>query len=250
MFLIDGLLRRGPALYKYEEIAQDIEKSIANGTLKAYDRLPTVVELSEQYNVSKSTIAQVIDALANRGLITRRRGSGMYVKSVATEADAYWQSYNQIVNYKEDIEGESEVKIDLDDLVVIKAEKPVAHALDIGPKDFVYAVTRTLRTEREAFAVEYIYLPLELAAGFKYQDATGDIHAFVTERLGLKIESTHNSVRAVMPTTEERARLQIAYGTPLLEMERVGFLTDGRPFEYVLSHYRGDQYEYRTIDSL
>lgn len=237
-------------MYKYEEIAQDIERSIADGTLKAYDRLPTVLELSEQYNVSKSTISQVIDALSNRGLITRRRGSGMYVKSIATEADAYWQNYNQIINYKEDPDNALAVKIDLEDMVVIKPEAPIVRALDIDPKSFVYAITRTMRTEREAFAVEYVYLPLDLAVGFKYQDATGDIHSFVTEKLGLKIESMHNSVRAVMPTTEERAQLQIAYGTPLLEMERVGFLTDGRPFEYVLSHYRGDKYEYRTIDNL
>ena len=53
-----------------------------------------------------------------------------------------------------------------------------------------------------------------------------------------------------MPTSEERARLQLSFGQPLLEMERVAFLTDGRPFEYVLTHYRGDKYEYRAIDNL
>lgn len=237
-------------LYKYEEIARDIEKLIADGTLKPYDRLPTVVELAEHYNVSKSTISQVIEALSNRGLITRRRGSGMYVKSIATEADSYWQNYNRIVNRKEDALTSDAAEIELNDLVVIRPEKHVAHALDIGPKDFVYAVTRTLRGNGEAFAMEYIYLPLDLVPGFKYRDATSDIHAFVTERMGYKIESTHNSVRAVMPTTEERAQLKIAYGTPLLEMERVGFLTDGRPFEFVLAHYRADEFEYRTVDSL
>lgn len=245
-----GAVRESGALYKYEEIAQDIEKMIADGTLKAYDRLPTVVELAEQYNVSKSTISQVIEALSTRGLITRRRGSGMYVKSIATEADSYWQNYNQVVNRRDEAGEPSEVEPDLEDLVVIRPEGHVARALDIGPKDFVYAVTRTLKAHGEALAVEYIYLPLDLASGFKYQDATGDIHAFITERMGFKIESMHNSVRAVMPTTEERAQLKIAYGTPLLEMERVGFLTDGRPFELVLSHYRSDLYEYRTIDSL
>lgn len=237
-------------MYKYEEIARDIEKSITDGTLKAYEQLPTVVELCDKYDVSKSTMAQVITELSDRGLITRRRGSGMFVKSVATEADAYWRNYNRIINYKEDPDEELEVKTDLDDLVVVRPPHEIAHLLDMDDRAFAYSVTRILRTVQEPFAVEYVYLPIDLATGFKYQDATGSIIKFASDKLGLKVTSIHKSVRAVMPTSEERAHLQIAYGQPLLEMERVAFLADGRPFEYVLSHYRGDKYEYRAIDNL
>ena len=239
-------------MYKYEEIAEDIENAINDGLLKAYDQLPTVKELCETYNVSKSTITQVINELSNRGLIARRRGSGMYVKSIATEADSYWSKYNQIINDTGDHARDDgkPVTIEVYDFNVVQPEQAVCRALDLERKSFTYRVTRGRKQANETFLLEYIYIPLELAAGFKYEFASGPIHKFIEHNLGLKIGSIHKSVRAVMPTTEERARLQIAYGTPLLEIEQIGFLADGRPFEYILSHYRGDKYEFRTIDSL
>lgn len=237
-------------MYKYEEIAQDIERSIADGELKAYEQLPTVVELCEKYDASKSTISQVITELSEKGLITRRRGSGMFVKSFSTESDVYWQNYNRIINYKEDPNEELEVKTDLEDLSVVRPPAEVMRLLDMEPHAFAYLINRVLRTKGGPFAVEYVYLPINLVPGFNYQDATGSIINFANERLGLKVSSIHKSVRAVMPTAEERGRLQLSFGQPLLEMERVAFLADGRPYEYVLSHYRGDKYEYRAIDNL
>lgn len=242
-----------PAVYKYEEIAEDIESAINDGLLKAYDQLPTVKELCETYNVSKSTITQVMNELSKRGLIARRRGSGMYVKSIASEADEYWQTYNQVINESRTAnraESDASYKIDVYDFTVVQPEATVSRALDLDRKAFAYYVTRGRKKDNETFLLEYIYVPLELAAGFKFEYASGPIHKFIEHNLGLKIGSIHKSVRAVMPTTEERARLQIAYGTPLLEIEQIGFLADGRPFEYILSHYRGDKYEFRTIDSL
>lgn len=240
-------------MYKYEEIAEDIENAIREGALKAYDQLPTVKELCETYNVSKSTITQVINELSARGLIARRRGSGMFVKSFANEADDYWSKYNQIINYTEETarsEADQPITIEVYDFTVVQPEAAVCQALDLDRKSFTYFVTRGRKTETGTFLIEYIYVPLELAAGFKYDHANRPIHTFIEDNLGLKIGSIHRAIRAVMPTTEERARLQIAYGTPLLEIEQVGFLADGRPFEYILSHYRGDRYEFRTVDNL
>lgn len=237
-------------MYKYEEIARDIEKSIANGELKAYEQLPTVVELCNKYNVSKSTITQVITELSDRGLITRRRGSGMFVKSMATEADAYWQNYNRVINYKEDPGKESDVRTDLDDLAVIRPDREIACMLDMGDKAFAYFITRVLRNPVEPLAIEYVYVPIDMVPGFKYEDAGRSIIKYAGDHLGLKVSSIHKSIRAAMPTSEERGRLKIPYGFPFLEVERVAFLADGRPFEYVLSHYRSDKYEYRAIDNL
>ena len=172
-------------MYKYEEIAQDIERSIAEGELKAYEQLPTVVELCDKYDASKSTIQQVITELSDRGLITRRRGAGMFVKSFAMESDLYWQNYNRIINYKEDPNEEQEVTIDLDDLAVVRPPAEVSHLLDMDNHAFAYSVKRVMRTKSGPFAVEYVYIPIDLAAGFKYEDATGSIIKFASDKLGL-----------------------------------------------------------------
>ena len=48
-------------------------------------------------------------------------------------------------------------------------------------------------------------------------------------------------------TEEEAERLEVAAGSPLLELEQVGFLDDGTPFEYSVSRNVGDRSELRDI---
>ncbi len=45
----------------------------------AGDRLPSIHELAKRFSVSTLTIGQAITVLAERGLVTRKRGSGIYV---------------------------------------------------------------------------------------------------------------------------------------------------------------------------
>lgn len=53
-----------------------------------------------------------------------------------------------------------------------------------------------------------------------------------------------------MPTSEERGQLHIAYSLTVIEMERVEFTSDGRPFTCILTHYRADRYGYHAFEEL
>ncbi len=65
------------------QIAERIQESITNGTLKANDKLPTEEELARQFNVSRPTIREALKRLAAKSLIRSRRGpsGGTFVNS-------------------------------------------------------------------------------------------------------------------------------------------------------------------------
>lgn len=63
----------------------------------------------------------------------------------------------------------------------------------------------------------------------------------------LKIKSAHRTVRATLPTEEEEEYLKIDHCFPILEVEQVAFLDDGRIFEYSKSRHRGDRFELKTV---
>jgi DNA-binding transcriptional MocR family regulator len=65
---------------KYELLAADIEASIASGTLKAGERLPSVRETIAARGVSPSTVFEAYSLLEARGLIEARPRSGYFVK--------------------------------------------------------------------------------------------------------------------------------------------------------------------------
>lgn len=66
--------------FLYERIADALERSIRQGTLKEGDKLPSVRYSSKQRGVSPSTIFQAYYQLEAKGLIEARAKSGYYVK--------------------------------------------------------------------------------------------------------------------------------------------------------------------------
>jgi DNA-binding transcriptional MocR family regulator len=80
------LSQKLPDRHLYEQVAERIQTSIAQGTLKPGDRLPSVRKLHQQFSVSISTVLEAYRLLEDRGAIAVRPQSGYYVKSNATLA--------------------------------------------------------------------------------------------------------------------------------------------------------------------
>ncbi len=65
----------------YQQIADDIEHAILNGTLAPGTRLPGEHELAVQYEVSRNVIREAMKRLKEHGLIHIRTGSGAFISS-------------------------------------------------------------------------------------------------------------------------------------------------------------------------
>lgn len=66
--------------FLYEEIASGITELIHQGTYRAGERIPSVRQMSQQKDVSISTVLQAYFVLENKGLIESRPQSGYYVR--------------------------------------------------------------------------------------------------------------------------------------------------------------------------
>ena len=69
----------GVALWR--QVADGIERSIADGRLAAGDKLPSEIEIAETYRVNRHTVRRALAALSERGLVRAERGSGTYVEA-------------------------------------------------------------------------------------------------------------------------------------------------------------------------
>lgn len=63
----------------YRQIAEDLRGKIKGGGLAPGIRLPTEIELMEEYNASRNTVRDAIKLLTNRSLVETRPGQGTYV---------------------------------------------------------------------------------------------------------------------------------------------------------------------------
>ena len=237
---------------KYEQVAQDLMDKIRNGLYPANTRLPTTVELCERYGVSKITVKQAMDELEARGLVSRRRGSGVYVKGLEPETSplgTHWSPQSQMRGFTAEraILGET-VTTDVRDFTVVRPPESVAQALHLSPDEFAYHVTRVRLSDGVPLAVEYLYIPIAIAPQLRESHVAGSLYRYIEEGLGLRIGSAHRTVKAVLPTKEEAAWLGISEAEPLLELRQVRYLDDGRPLECSVARHCGD-YELHSINT-
>ncbi|QFJ54775.1 GntR family transcriptional regulator [Pseudobutyrivibrio xylanivorans] len=61
---------------KYISLKEKINEDILSEKYPIGSKLPTEIQLSEQYNVSRSTVRQTLEILENEGIISKRWGSG------------------------------------------------------------------------------------------------------------------------------------------------------------------------------
>src|SRR4026209_554982 len=73
-----GKLRNDDHLYL--QVAEGLEKLIAEDILRIGDKLPSVRVLSEEYGISMGTAFQAYYHLEGRGLVEARPKSGYYVR--------------------------------------------------------------------------------------------------------------------------------------------------------------------------
>jgi len=69
----------GVALWR--QVADGIERNIADGSFAAGQRLPAEMEIAETYRVNRHTVRRALATLAGRGLVRAERGSGTYVEA-------------------------------------------------------------------------------------------------------------------------------------------------------------------------
>lgn len=63
----------------FQQIAEHVEDSIIDGTLAEDDQAPSTNELAAFYRINPATAAKGIALLVDKGILTKRRGIGMFV---------------------------------------------------------------------------------------------------------------------------------------------------------------------------
>ncbi|WP_195959376.1 GntR family transcriptional regulator [Clostridium saudiense] len=233
-------------MLKYEKIAFDIKEDILSEKYKPNEQLPFEKELCEKYNVSKMTVKKALDLLVNDGLIIKRRGSGTFVKDI-TEKEI------QRIIEKKQFSGLTTTSIGhkvtskVLEFKIINATKEIADILKIEEDEFIYFVHRVRYVDDKAVVIEKTYIPLNLIPGMKLADVKKSIYGYIKDKLGLNIQSAHSTVRAMKSDELDRKYLNLEKYEPILEVERVAYLDNGKVFEYSFSRHRYDKFEFKSI---
>ena len=148
---------KGTSKALYQRIRGDLEARITSGDWPPGHRVPFEHELMETYSCSRMTVNKVISALAEAGLVVRRRRAGSFVSRPRVQS-----AILQIP----DLKGEVEKRGEIYQYRLLDLRKRVASARDktrlgVSARAHVLALRCLHEAEGQPFAIEDRLINLE-----------------------------------------------------------------------------------------
>ena len=227
----------------YQQIYQLLRNKILGGYWRPNEMLPSEAELTEQYQVSRATVRQALDELANDGLIYRKQGRGTFVSPPTVE-----QGLVRIVSFTDDMQQRGLMPgTKLISAGHVPATETLAHQLQIEVGEPLARIERLRLADNEPMSVEISFLVQRYCPGILSRDyTTHSLRRMLEEKYSIRIASARQTIRAISATEKLAEILTTENGAALLYIERLSLSEFDVPVEYLRLYHRGDRYTLHT----
>jgi len=234
-------LQAGPVPL-YFQLQRHLRERIEAGEFKAGGSLPTEGDLCEQYGVSRITVRHALDALAARGLISRRRGVGTFV----AEAPGPVKSVTLTGSLDEMLAPAKDLSQKVLSRQVVQPPPLVCQALRLPEGERVVRVETLHCSGDGPFSWSELFLPESVGALVPESELNsgGAMVRVVEQALQQTITWAEQTIE---PTIADRAvaeHLGIKPRAPVLKVVRTYYLEGNRPVATVIARYHPERYRY------
>nr|WP_263325216.1 GntR family transcriptional regulator [Neobacillus sp. Marseille-Q6967] len=235
-------------MIKYEFISVEMRQRIQEGHYPVDQPIPDEITLAKEFQCSRMTMKRALDILVLEGLLYRKRGHGTFiVKSAIQNSRVNVNVVGNALGFTNLLKGQEITSKLIKFEVQFPSEEVAAH-LAIDLKTPVYYIIRLRSVDGEPHVMEKTYMPATVTPGINDDILKGSIYEYITSRLGLTIAGSHRKIRACKSDVLDMEHLECLKEDPILEVEHVGFLNNGVPFEYSFSRHRYDKFEVTTVN--
>jgi DNA-binding GntR family transcriptional regulator len=230
---------------EYQRVADELMRRIAAGKYAVGSNLPTEMELSRHYGISRHTVREALRKLGDAGMIARRRGLGTEVlaRNPGAEYRQSTNSINDLLQYAE------ESRITVLETRKVSCGPRLADKLACEPGD-AWLQIRSLRTAPEdvhpiCLTTAYVNADLE-EIDYHLQRLTGPISAMLERVYGMHIGRIEQSIQAVRLTKRDAALLHAEEDSPALRATRRYYDDHGVLIELSNAVHPGERFTYVT----
>jgi GntR family transcriptional regulator len=229
-------LDESSSLPLYQQLQRKLRQAIEGRVLGPDDALPPERDLAEELGVSRITVRKALEGLVKEGLLVRRQGAGTFV------GNRVEKNFSKLTSFSEDMRARGRKP---HSVWLNRAQGTVTPeeslTLRSSPGTSVYRFHRIRFADEAPMSLEYATV---LASCLPSVDAVESSLYEALERAGNRPVRALQRLRAVLLSAEQAKLLKAHEKDAGLQVERVGFLTDGRAVEFSQSFYRGDIYDF------
>ena len=234
----------GVALWR--QVADGIERGIADGQFTAGEKLPGEMEIAETYRVNRHTVRRALATLAERGLVRAERGSGTYVEATRLAYPLRSRTrFSEIVGA-----GGQEPQGRLIDASEDVATRELARELGLKTGAPLIRIEALRLADRTPICVSTTWL-----SAARFPDAG---RVFASTRSMTKLLA-HYGIRdyrrgttritAAVSDATDAARLDLALGRPVLVVDSTDVDPDGKPLVTKRSRFAAERIEFVVENS-
>jgi DNA-binding GntR family transcriptional regulator len=215
----------------YAEIADHYRRQIANGELRAGDRLPPLREVMSLFGVAQQTASRAYRTLKTEGLTRGATGGGTVVaESGSSNISARVLAWAQTGKALQGNESSRIVEVG-----TVSADEAIAARLEIEPGSPVYVRRRVVSRGGAVGHMSSSYYPLpviEATPELREMTSTGGSRELAAERMGAEQDRVLEEVTSRLATEAEKQVLGLTGPeTVVTQVLRTVWLTNGQVIE-------------------
>ncbi|MCM0647456.1 GntR family transcriptional regulator [Clostridium swellfunianum] len=228
----------------YHKIQNYILELIKANKLKEGDLIPTEVELSNMFNMSRPTVRQGLNTLVSQGYLRRIKGKGTFVTKpkILQENTRFIESYNREMSNKGLIPEtkvlEISIKICPDSLVNKLGIEEGAKVIKLTRLRYAYIGENE---DKKPILLTTVYIPYSKIPNLIMYDFEKRSLYEVFEENNIYTKKVVREIEAKLSDKETSRLLKINDGSPIHLLSSYGYLEDGSIIEYSESIYPGER---------
>lgn len=226
----------------YLQLEADLKQKMMSGVYPVGERIPTELELCDEYGVSRITVRRAIQDLVEDGMLKKLRGRGTFVAlpkhvlGMGRATQRGWSAFEGEGNptHKEILEK-----------TVISANEALAARLEIERGAQAYLIRRIIHEEEFPMAIDELYVAADLFPGLlDLMVGSASFYDLAEHHYGMEFGLEDLTLAVSVARNDESRLLKCPPAAPLFILRKVMRRSDGRPMHYSKTVLRGDRVSY------
>ena len=225
----------------YIRIAEDIKSRIGKGERLPNTRIPTEMELSTRYGVSRITVRKALEILVDEEILVRKQQIGIFIsdKKLSRSLNSF-MGFSQTCEVAGHRPGTRLLSAELVRAAVMHRE-----ALKLQEEDMAIRIRRLRYCDDLPVILEENHFPKEYA-WLLAEDLSISLHQLLQNH-GIVLGNGTKTIGVCYATREEAEWLEIKEKDALIVSRDVVYNTAGEPVYSGKETINADRYEYRIL---
>ncbi|MBC5624296.1 GntR family transcriptional regulator [Clostridium sp. NSJ-49] len=215
---------------KSKDILKDLIESIVCGELEVNSKFPSESNLAQKYECNRHTIRKVMDVLIERGYARKSHGGPTFVNELPC-------TYSLNLSSQYDLYSAKDIHTKVLNLKQIVADDNICEKLQIDKGSKVWYITRLRCINTKIDHIEYIYMPISLFPNLTKPNCEASLLSYIEYDNDYEISHGIKNISAVILTNEEMELSNKQDSNLAIQVENIGYLTNGRVYEYSINKH-------------